>query len=179
MADAAQAVKFDVVFGCELEQGALRFAAQGGGFDKSSVKSLHRFGGRLEQLTHQRIALGVGLRGAALLHLRQAVVQGLNQQHTAFGVVQQVVLQIGVALHHPDIAQHLVQHAGRTACAALVAQAVKPVPSGRTQQADDDLAVRKRGVVVGNFANSRVFVRRVSGFGHQLIELNGGVHRVL
>ena len=84
------------------------------------------------------------------------MLQGLDQQPPALGVVQQVVLQIGIALHHPDIAEYLVQHAGGAARAALVAQLVEKLPGARAEQADDDLAVRKRGVVVRNFANAGV-----------------------
>jgi hypothetical protein len=67
--------------------------------------------GSLQQLADQGIALGVCLWRAALLNLAQTVLQGFDQQHPALRVVQQVILQIGVVLHYPDIAQHLVQHA--------------------------------------------------------------------
>ena len=40
----------------------------------------------------------------------------------ALRVVEQVVLEVGISLHHPDVAQHLVQHARRAAGAALAAQ---------------------------------------------------------
>ena len=51
------------------------------------------------------------VRGAALFDLPEAVLQGLHQQLATLGVVQQVVLQVGVALYHPDIAQHFIEHA--------------------------------------------------------------------
>ena len=70
-------------------------------------------------------------------------------------IVEQVVLQIRIAIHHPDIAQNLVQHASRAAGAPLVAQLVQHLPGGLAQQADDDFAIRQRGVVVGNFAQPR------------------------
>ena len=35
---------------------------------------------------------------------------GIDQQFAAPRVVEQVILQIGVALHHPNVAQHLVKH---------------------------------------------------------------------
>jgi hypothetical protein len=57
--------------------------------------------------------------------LAQAVVQRVDQQAARrLGLVQQVVFEVGVALHHPDVAQHLVQHARRAAGAALLAQQV-------------------------------------------------------
>jgi hypothetical protein len=51
----------------------------------------------------------------------QAVLQGIHQQLATRRIVQQIVLQIRIALDHPDVAQHFVEHAGRTACAALLA----------------------------------------------------------
>ena len=89
---------------------------------------------------------------AALLDLGQPVVQRLDQLRAALRVVEQVVLQVRVALHHPDVAQHLVQHARRAAGAALLAQLVQHLPGARAEQPDHDLAVGERGVVVGNLA---------------------------
>jgi hypothetical protein len=110
---------------------------------------------RLPAIRPPGVALRVGVRRAALLHLGQAVVQRVDQQLAPLGVVQQVVLQVGIALHDPDVAQHLVQHARGAAGAALVAQAVQQVPGARAEQADDDLAVGERGVVVGDLAQAR------------------------
>ena len=47
---------------------------------------MHRGLRRLEQFAHQRVALRVGLRVAALLDLGQAVVQRLDQQAAALGL---------------------------------------------------------------------------------------------
>jgi hypothetical protein len=58
---------------------------------------------------------------AALVDFGQAVMQGVDQFLAALRVVQHVVLQVRIAAHHPDIAQHLVQHAGRTAGLARAA----------------------------------------------------------
>ncbi|OIQ71141.1 hypothetical protein GALL_472410 [mine drainage metagenome] len=137
---------------------------------------MHRLARCLKQLAHQRITPGIVHRSAPLLHLGQTVLQGLNQQYPAFRVVQQIILQIGVALHHPDVTQHLVQHACRAARAALLAQLVKPVPGGGTQQADDDLAVRKRGVVVRNFPDAFATVAGGSICGQQGVGQKKGVH---
>jgi predicted TIM-barrel fold metal-dependent hydrolase len=105
------------------------------------------------------------------------MVKRIHQQAAAFRVVQQIVLQVGVALHHPDVAQHLVQHAGRAAGAALVAQLVQRIPGPGAQQADDDFAVGQRGVVVGNFPDALVRVRLGGGTGHQVLDRQGSVHR--
>jgi hypothetical protein len=42
-------------------------------------------------------------------------MQRVDQFLTALRVVQQVILQIRIAAHRPDIAQHFVQHARRPA----------------------------------------------------------------
>ena len=121
---AAQAVKLDVVLGSELIQHALGLAAQISHLDKGFSKLVNSSRGGQQQLAYQRISLAVHLRVAALADFIQPVVQGVHQLLAAFGVVQQVILQIGVALHYPDIAQYLVQHAGRTAGTALLAQRI-------------------------------------------------------
>jgi hypothetical protein len=130
---------------------------------------------RFQQLADQAVALAVRLGLAALLDLGEPVVQGLDQELAALRVVQQVVLQIGIALHDPDVAQHLVKHAGRAAGAALLAQAVQEVPGMRAEHPDHDLAVRERGVVVRDLAQARrVAIRR----GHELFECRWRVHLV-
>ena len=45
-----------------------------------------------------------------MINFGQSVLECLDQQFAALGVVKQIILQIGVATHHPDIAKHLVQH---------------------------------------------------------------------
>ena len=161
MRHAGQAVKLDVVFERQLAQLALGLAAQVGHAIKR-VRELTDSSARLaQQRAHDGVTLGVNVRCTAFFNLVEAVLQRFHQQLAAFGVVQQVVLQIGVALHHPDVTQHFIQHAGRAACAALATQLVQLVPRGLAQQPDDHLAVRKRGVVVRNLANAGFTLRRV------------------
>ena len=57
--------------------------------------------------------------GCGVSRFGQPMMHRVHQQLPPLRVVQQVVLQIGVALHHPDVAQHFVQHARRAAGAAL------------------------------------------------------------
>ena len=90
----------------------------------------------------------------------QAVMQRLDQQAPTLRIVDQVVLQVRIALHDPDVAQHFVQHARRAAGAALAAQLVENLPHRLAQQPDDDFAIGERGVVVGNFAQARRRARR-------------------
>jgi hypothetical protein len=42
-----------------------------------------------------------------------------NQRFAPLAVVEQVIFEVGVALDDPDVAQHLVEHARRTAGDAL------------------------------------------------------------
>ena len=179
MAHAGEAVELDVVFGGELVQQFLRLFAQRGHFVKSRVKRMHRLAGGHQQLGHHGVALTVGVGRAALFHLGQAVVQRIDQLAPALGVVQQVVLQIGVALHHPDVAQHFVQHARRATGAALFAQGVERFPGLLAQQTDHDLAVRERGVVVRNFANALVARWNGGKRRQQMGEGSGGVHQAV
>ena len=143
MRHTRQSIKLDVVLGGQLDQRTLCLAPQYTHFNGGGVERLDRGSGRPKQFSHHGVALGVRLWGAALFDLMQPVVQGLHQEIATFGVVQQIVLQIGVALHHPDIAQHLVQHAGRAASTPLAAQLIEQAPGALPQQANHDFPVRK------------------------------------
>jgi len=124
-----------------------------------------------------RICTGTGVAfagvhgDAAFIDFGEAVVQGVDQFLASLRVVQQVVLQIRIAAHHPDIAQHLVQHARGAAGLAGAAQLVEQLPAGFAQQADHDLAVGERGVVIGDFAQAG---RRVVG--EERVDVCWGVH---
>jgi len=91
---------------------------------------------------------------AALVDFGQAVMQGIDQALAALRIVEQVILQIRIAAHDPDIAQHLVQHAGGTARLAGAAQLVEQAPGVLPQQAYDDLAIGKRRVVIRDFTQA-------------------------
>ena len=130
MADAREAVELDVVLVGELAQRLAHTLAQLGRFLEHAVKLTHGAVGGFNQLANQLVAVRVLLGNAALLHFRHAVLQGFDQQLAAVGVVQQVILQVGIALHYPHIAQHFVEHAGRAAGLALLTQLVEHIPSG-------------------------------------------------
>ena len=61
------------------------------------------------------------------------MVQRLDQLGAPARVVEQVVLQVGIALDDPDVAEHLVQHARRAAGAALAAQQAEHLPGARAR----------------------------------------------
>src|SRR5262245_7725724 len=81
-------------------------------------------------------------------------MQGLDQQLPAPRIIDEIVLQVRITLHDPDVAEHFVQHARRASGAPLAAQLVEDVPGRGTEQTQDDLAIGKRGVVVWNFAQA-------------------------
>ena len=136
---------------------ALEFAGEG--FD-----GLAR---QLQQLTHFAIAFVVSrhptrleryhasLAVAAPLDLVQAMMQRLDEQASTLRVIDEVVLKIGITLHDPDIAEHLVQHARRASRTTFLTQFVQQLPGAVAEQANDDFAIRERGVVVRNLAQPR------------------------
>ncbi len=133
MGHPAEPVELDVVTRCEPAQQLLRLAAQRLDIDEAAVKPLHGHLRSVQQGADHGVALGVLVRRAPLADLGQPVLQGLDQQTLAFGVVQQVVLQVWIALDDPDVAKHLVQHARGTSGAAFVTQTQQGVPDGLAQ----------------------------------------------
>ena len=129
-------------------------SAQRGNLREAPLEAPDGFPGGREQLQYLVAARTVG-RVAALLDLAQAMVQGLDQLAAAFGVLNQVVLEEGIAVDDPDVSQYFVQHARRTAGAPFAAQLVEQAPSLLAEQPDDDFAVRQRGVVVRDLPQTR------------------------
>ena len=176
MRDAVQAVEADVVLRGHPAQHLDRASTQ-------IVDRIELFGkrgdrptGGRKQFADHRVALA-GARGCpSLLDLAEAMVQSVDQLATPTRVVEQIVLQIRVALHDPDVAEHFVQHARRTPGLALVAEAIQRVPRARAEQPDHDLAIGEGRVVVGDFAQPR---RHRQGFIARCdqTEGKGGVHR--
>ena len=156
MGDARVGVEGDVVAARVPRKGVQRALAQARRFAEKVFKTLHRRLRRFQQLCDARAAFRLCLQKThtARIDGTQAVMQRLDERGAAASVAQQVVLQVRVALHHPDVAQHLEKHLRRAPGDALRAQLVQQIPGGRTEQADDDFAVGKRGVVVGNLAQA-------------------------
>ena len=156
MRDAGQAVEGDVVLARVLAEDLLHLAAQVVGLGETGGEAVD---GSLRGLD-QALDLGRASRvftlalGAALFDFLQTMMQGVDQRIAALLVVEQVIFQVGIALHDPDVAQHLVEHARRAAGDAPAAQSVEHRPVVGAEQADDDLAIGKRGVVVGDFAQA-------------------------
>ncbi len=109
------------------------------------LEGIHRLAGGGEQPGHLFVAL------AALLDFVQAMAQRADEGGPAPVIAQQVVLQIGIAGDHPEIPQHLEQHACGAARAALAAQRFEHLPHLLPEETDDDFPVGKGRVVVGDF----------------------------
>ena len=130
MGHARQTVEFDIVLGGVGAQRLLHTAAQLLGLHKRGVEFMHGTMRSIHQLTHQTITHWVFVGLAALVDLGQTVLQCLDQRLAALGIVDQVVLQIGIALHNPDIPQHLIEHACRSPRATFLTQLVEHIPHG-------------------------------------------------
>ncbi len=148
--DARQPVEGDVVAPRVTHKRLQYPLAQLGRRREMALEGIDRRTGRLVQPEHRVVAL------PALVDLVQAVPQRGDQRVASLAIGQEVVFQIRVALHDPDVAQHFVKHPRRPPGDALTAQLVEDRPVFRTEQANDDLAVGKRGVVVGDFAQTGV-----------------------
>jgi len=109
-------------------------AAQGSA--ETPLETPHGIPGCREQL-QDLVAAPPVIGVAALLDLAQPVMQRLDQLAAAFGVCNQVVLEEGIAVDDPDVSQHFVQHARRSARAAFAAQLIEQHPRLLTEQADD------------------------------------------
>ena len=112
-------------------------------------------------------------RVAALFDVGEPVVQRLDEQVAALRVVEQVLLEVRVAPDDPDVAEHFVQHAGRAAGAPFGAEVVEQGPAFRAEQADHDLAIGERRVVVRDLAQPRRRIERVARIGGE--GCSGGV----
>ena len=149
--------------------------ALGTGGVETFVKTLHRRFGRRHKQRNLRIIV------APLVDFAQTVAHLAHQSRAALGVREQIVDQIRIALHHPNIAQHFKQHPRRAAGFALRAQVFQRLPGFIAQQADDDFAVGVGSIVVGDFAHTRGGGGGVCGHGGVLLKprLSRAVFRLL
>ena len=97
---------------------------------------------------------GIGIALGPGHDLVEAMVHRPDERIQAFFARQQVVLDIGITVHHPQITEHLEQHARRPPGHPGGAQSVEQVPRRLPEVADNDFTVGKRGVVVGYFADT-------------------------
>ena len=81
--------------------------------------------------------------GATLIHLGEPVVEGPNELAATFGILEKIVLQVGIALDHPDVTNHLVEHLGRATGAPLLPQLRNKIPALLSQDPAHDFLVGK------------------------------------
>ena len=148
VADPCGAGEVDIVLAGDAFQSLADLAPQGGVIPQLRGKLLHGIAGDFQKTQ------GPGVGMSTLFELLQPVFQRLYQQLPALAVVDEIVLQKGVAADHPEIPQHLEQHACRTAGAAAVAQGLNELPAFLAEKATDDVAVGEGSVVVGDLPNA-------------------------
>ena len=125
------------------------FEAQHGGARR--IDELRHFASRSESASPRARALSC--RRFSISSSR--CVMAATRSRRRFGLSMQVVLQIGIALDDPDVAQDFEEHPRGAPRAPLAAQFAQHVPQRRSEQADDDLPVGERRVVVGNLPQPR------------------------
>ena len=106
---AEHALDLTALVGGALEIARERFDRQPRGFEQHADLAVALLGMGVQGL----------VAGAAALDFMQPVPKRLDQRAAALGMFEQIVLQIRIALHDPDVAQHFVQHARAAAGAAF------------------------------------------------------------
>ncbi len=144
-----QSVELDVVPARDASDAPQYSFAQCGRFIEFLLEAVHRAVSGRQQLRH--VILPVL---APRLDLLQPLAHRRDQRRAPLRIGQQVILQVRIARHHPEVAQHFVKHPRRTAGAALVAQLAQHLPQRRAEKADHDFAIGKRCVVVRDFAQA-------------------------
>src|SRR5690606_11528992 len=147
--DAGKSIETDVVVARVTRQQTPRALTQRDRALKPAFERLHRAARRLQELTDLAVAHWVA-RIAPALYFAETMMERLDEQAATFGIVDQIVLQIRIALHDPDVAEHFEEHPCRPARAAFGPQLVEHLPDVLAQQPHDDLTIGERRVVVRN-----------------------------
>ena len=122
MGDPRQAAEIDVVGAGDSGQGPAQALAQSAVLFEPVAEPLDRGAGGSEQ------AGGLGIVVEAGLELVEAVAECLDQGPAPVQILQQVILEVGVAGHHPHVPQDLEEHAGRAPRAAGPTQGLDQAP---------------------------------------------------
>ena len=171
---ARQAVERDVVAVGVAREHAARAPAQVGRRAERRGEAVDRFVGRGHEARDLVVALASARPVAllpALVDLVQPVAQRVDQQPLPLRIVEQVVLQVGIAVDDPDVAQHLEQHARRTAGAPLAAQLLQQLPHVRPEQADHENPARAPAQVGCRIERRGKAVDRIAGRRHEARDL--------
>ena len=131
---AREAIERDVVFLRRAAEHAHGLCPERHGVAERALEAQHGGARRSNELRHIEVALGIGVAACQrillppLLDLVQPMHQRHDEEPPALRVVDQVVLQIGIALDDPDVAQHLEEHSRGATRAPLAAQLLQHVP---------------------------------------------------
>ncbi len=127
MRDARECIEADIVGAGVPEQQPSCAPALVGDISELPLESRHGLQCGVQQFPDFGMAHLIGAI-AALFDLAQTMMHGRNELAPPLGIVEQIVLQVRVAVDHPHIAQHLVQHARRSAGAPLAAKPIQNRP---------------------------------------------------
>ena len=145
MGHARESIEFDVVRVCQPRQAFLDLPSEHLDVLEILAELPYCGTGQRQQCLDLFIALGrLGVSDSAFastVDVLKSVMQGLDQRLPAFGVREQIILQVRVALHGPDVSEDLVEHLGRTACLSLPSELIDQDPALLAQEATDDLLV--------------------------------------
>ena len=117
MRDTRERVESDGIFTRVLAEQLAGTIAQFGVAHEIGRK---RFDGALRGLEQQpnlAITLTIALRATAFassLDFFESMFQRCNQLLAALRIVEEIIFEIRIALHCPDVAKHFVQHSRRT-----------------------------------------------------------------
>jgi hypothetical protein len=144
----AKPVEQDVVAPRHAREPAQRPRAQRPHVGEFPLEALDRGGGECEQPRHLLASR------AARVDFRESSAHSGEKLGAAPGPAHELVLEVGIALDRPHLAQHLVEHPGGAPGTPLGAQVGDEPPALLPQQPQHDLAVGERGVVVRNLADA-------------------------
>ena len=145
--DAGEAVEQDVVAPRDAGEAPQHLGAQRARGGELFLETIDRLAGELEQPRDLEVT------GAPRLDLAQAAAHAAERLLAPLRPVEELVLEVRIALDRPDLAEHLVEHARGAPGATLFPQLRHQLPAFGAQQPDRDLPVGERGVVVGNLAH--------------------------
>ncbi len=129
---ARHAVELDVVAARDRGEAPHDLATQVARLGELARERVHRGMRRCQQVRDLRVERRVAM-GAPRLDLVQAVAHRFHQQAQPPRAVEEIVLQVRIAVHGPDIAEHFVEHSRRASGAPHATQLVERRPGRRAE----------------------------------------------
>jgi len=107
-------------------------------------------------------------RNAARFDFVKPVTKCFDKQTAAIRIGNQVILQIGITIDHPDVPEYFVEHTRGAAGDAPGTQFVQQVPRRLPKQANDDLTIGKRRAVIRDLAQAHARRSKTGDRFHQV-----------